>query len=110
MGFSPRGIGDRRAIPSRFHTDSGNFPMTGLTTSDLSMHFRNASNGQIRVGDGTWSNLLQDGSGLWSASYTPGPTDVATAGVWDMYPVAPDIVTGAPVPFDTQIWEIENRS
>lgn len=92
--FSPRSIGETRALHCTFLTDSGTFSVASAT---LLMHFVDTSNSNHTVGTGPWSN--QSGN---TADYTPAAGDViqTTAGTYSWYPTANGI------PMDTQIIEI----
>lgn len=94
MSFSPRSIGDTRALHNTFDTDSGSFSVVGAT---LLMHFVDTSNGSHTVGAGSWSNVSSN-----TADYTPANTDVirTTAGTYTIYPTANGI------PMDAQLIEI----
>lgn len=97
MGFTPRTIGDTRAIPSSFNTDSGTFSVSGLLANQFVMNFVNENSGVHTTGTGTWSSIAGN-----TAQYTPNAADaiVTTAGVYRWWPV----VNG--VPFDFQIVEV----
>jgi hypothetical protein len=104
MSFSPIAVGDTSPIHNTFATDSGVFSLSGLSTSNLAMHYQEQPNGQVRVGSGTWTitNVTQ---GL--ADYTPSSTDVGTPGTYKVYPVI-TLPSGAPKAFDAQVLEILN--
>lgn len=92
--FSPRSIGETRALRCTFLTDSSTFSVAAAT---LLMHFVDTSNSTHTVGTGSWSN--QSGN---TADYTPANTDViqTTAGTYAWYPA----VNG--IPMDVQIIEV----
>lgn len=94
MSFSPRSIGDTRALHCTFTTDSGTLSVVGAT---LAMNFVDTSNSSHTVGTGSWSN--QSGN---TADYTPNAADViqTTAGTYSFYPT----VNG--IPMDTQLIEV----
>lgn len=97
MSTTPRTIGDTRAIPSSFNTDSGTFSVSGIQANQFVMNFVNENSGVHTIGTGTWSAITSN-----TAQYTPNAADaiVTTAGVYRWWPV----VNG--VPFDFQIVEV----
>lgn len=106
--LSPISIGDCSPWPSTFTTDSGVFPLTGILSTDITMHFSNKASPQvIRIGLGAFQ-VTNAASG--EANFTPDPTDVANPGIYMAYPVI--YMRNATPPynkaFDPQILEIRN--
>lgn len=97
MSFTPRYLGDERAIPCSFNTDSGTFSVSGLLANQFVMNFVNENSSTHTTGTGTWSAITSN-----TAQYTPNAADaiVTTAGVYKWYPV----VNGTT--FDPQIVEV----
>lgn len=99
MAISPISVGDQSPLHCTFTTDSGSFSLTGLASNNFAMHYIDTSNSTMRIGTGSWSNIATN-----TADYNPSTADVATAGVYRLYPVL-TLSTG-PKAFDPQIQEI----
>jgi hypothetical protein len=112
MAWGPIGVGD--AEPSH-HTftvvsDAGVvsvYPLTGLSGSELEMHFQEQPPppGNARVGTGTWT-ITNSSGGL--ADYYPSSADVATPGTYKIYPVVALSTGPKAFPYPLQILEILN--
>lgn len=102
MAISPISVGDQSISHHAFTKDDGTaFAFTGLTGSSMSMHYIDTSNATMRIGTGVWT-ITDSTNG--KADYAPSSADVATAGVYRLYPVL-TLSTG-PKSFDPQIQEI----
>lgn len=101
MSTTPRYLGDTRAIPCSFDTDSGTFSVSGLMASQFAMNYVNENTAQHTTGTGTWSSITGN-----TAQYTPNAADaiVTTKGTYKWYPV----VNG--VTFDPQLVEVLDPS
>jgi hypothetical protein len=90
MGISPWAQGDG-SPPWTFELepDSGNFDISGLTTSDFNLIMINVSNEQTTTATGTFTNLTTaSGSNPATITFNPSSSDVAALGMYDMRVVA----------------------
>lgn len=112
MGFTPFMAGDGRLQTHTFTTDSGIFPLTGLSNGALALHLEDIyNNNTLYVCSGTW--LITNAAG-GVATFTPSPADLTPPtgylgrpGVYKLYPVV-TLSTG-PVPMDAQIIQVTSQ-
>ena len=108
MPISPIGAGDGRASHHTFTTDSGIFPLTGVSNGSIALHMEDINNSNaLYVCTGAW-NITNGAAGL--ADFTPSATDLLTTnplgkpGIYKTYPVV-TLSTG-PVPMDSQLVQV----
>jgi hypothetical protein len=106
MGISPWSQGDGKP-PWTFELepDSGNFDISGLSTTDFTLVMINMSNKQAINGTGTFSNLLAaSGDNPATISYQLSNADANNTGMQDMRIVAKE-GTSQQETFKFGIWE-----
>ncbi len=103
MAISPIGVGDRSLLLCSLTTDSGVFSLVGVSTPQMVMHYIDTANATLHIGTGSWT-ITDAANG--KATYAPSVADVATPGIYRLYPVL-QLATG-PKAFDPQVQEILN--
>lgn len=107
MGWSPITVGDGRPSHHTFTTDSGIFPLTGLSSNAIALHMEDINNSyQLYVCTGTW-NITDATNG--KADFTPSAADISTGyfgkpGLYNTYPVV--TFSSGPVSMDAQIIQV----
>ncbi len=109
--WSPIGAGDGRPSHHTFTTDSGAFPLTGLSGSNIALHMEDIyNNNQLYICTGTWT-ITGTGSSTvpGKADFTPSVADLSTGylgvpGLYKVYPVV-TLSTG-PTPMDSQVLQV----
>lgn len=91
MAISPILVGDRSEIDCTLETTSGGiYPLSNISTSQISMYYVDSSNGALHIGQGFWT-ITDAPNG--KASWFPAAADVAAPGLFRLYPVI-QLVTG----------------
>jgi hypothetical protein len=114
MGLSPFYTGNGQTWPDQaFTTDSGIFPLTGLSNGAIALHMEDISNNDaLYICTGAW--VIRDGPNgpNGKADFTPSSADLTTGflgkpGIYRIYPVV--TLSSGPVAMDGQLIEVRSQ-